>query len=170
METPRFPSPTDDQPDLRSTLLGYLDYFRGVVIARVGDLDEATARRSCLPSGWSPLELAHHLAYVEMRWLDWGFEGRTVQDPWGDRYGDRWRVPDRLDVASTMAILRERARVTRAVVEAHDMDERGAPGERWDGAEPAPLERVLLHLLQEYARHAGHLDIVRELLDGQTGE
>ncbi|MGI8993340.1 MAG: DUF664 domain-containing protein [Nocardioidaceae bacterium] len=46
----------------------------------------------------------------------------------------------------------------------------GRPGERWDGAEPATLERVLFHLLQEYARHVGHLDIVRELIDGATGE
>ena len=46
----------------------------------------------------------------------------------------------------------------------------GAPGERWDGAAPATLERCLLHLVQEYARHVGQLDIVRELLDGATGE
>ena len=49
----------------------------------------------------------------------------------------------------------------------------GAPSERWDGAAPPALERVLLHLLhllQEYARHVGHLDIVRELLDGQVGD
>jgi hypothetical protein len=46
----------------------------------------------------------------------------------------------------------------------------GEPGPRWDGAPPATLERVLLHLVQEYARHAGHLDVVRELIDGRVGE
>jgi hypothetical protein len=52
----------------------------------------------------------------------------------------------------------------------HQLDDVGQPGERWAGAPPAPLRRVLLHLLQEYARHCGHLDIVRELADGTTGE
>jgi hypothetical protein len=50
------------------------------------------------------------------------------------------------------------------------LSEVGKPGPRWDGAEPATLERILFHLLQEYARHAGHLDIVRELADGRVGE
>ena len=52
----------------------------------------------------------------------------------------------------------------------HDLAETGRPGERWEGAEPATLERVLFHVLQEYARHAGHLDVVRELIHGTVGE
>ena len=66
--------------------------------------------------------------------------------------------------------LRQRAEVSTSIVRAHDLDDVGAPGERWDGEQPASLERVLLHLVQEYARHCGHLDVVRELLDGRTGE
>ena len=52
----------------------------------------------------------------------------------------------------------------------HHLSDAGQPGERWDGADPATLERILFHLLQEYARHTGHLDIVTELATGQTGE
>ena len=52
----------------------------------------------------------------------------------------------------------------------HDLDEVGQPGPRLDGAEPATLERILLHLVQEYARHLGHLDIVAELAGGTVGE
>jgi hypothetical protein len=59
---------------------------------------------------------------------------------------------------------------TRALVLSHDLADLGTPGERWECADPPPLERVLLHLIQEYARHAGHLDIVRELADGTVGE
>jgi hypothetical protein len=55
-------------------------------------------------------------------------------------------------------------------VGAHDLADVGQPGERWDGADPPALERVLFHLLQEYARHAGHLDIASELGGGPTGE
>jgi hypothetical protein len=59
---------------------------------------------------------------------------------------------------------------SRAVIEAHRLDEVGQPSDRWDGADPATLERVLFHLLQEYARHVGHLDIVTELATGTAGE
>lgn len=58
----------------------------------------------------------------------------------------------------------------RAVIESHELDERGAPGPRWDSASPATLERVLFHLLQEYARHVGQLDVVAELAGGPIGE
>ena len=53
---------------------------------------------------------------------------------------------------------------------AHDLAEVGRPGERWEGADPATLERVLFHLTQEYARHIGQLDVVSELGGGEVGE
>jgi uncharacterized damage-inducible protein DinB len=58
----------------------------------------------------------------------------------------------------------------RAIITAHDLAEVGQPGERWDGADPATLERVLFHLVQEYARHLGQLDIVVELATGLAEE
>ena len=73
-------------------------------------------------------------------------------------------------LASLLADLRGQAARSRAIIEAHDLDEVGEPGERWDGADPATLERVLFHLVQEYARHVGHLDIVTELAIGSSGE
>jgi uncharacterized damage-inducible protein DinB len=66
--------------------------------------------------------------------------------------------------------LRRQGARTREIVEAHGLDERGRPGPRWRGAEPATLERVLFHLVQEYARHLGQLDVVVELATGATGE
>ena len=107
---------------------------------------------------------------MELRWIEWGFEGVPVAEPWADSRGDRWYVdPDR-SLDELLDALATRAEHTRKVVESHDLAEVGQPGERWDGAEPATLERVLFHLLQEYARHAGHLDIVSELAGGPTGE
>lgn len=133
-------------------------------------LPDAELRRSRLPSGWTPLELAKHLRYVELRWLEWGFEGRDVGDPWADSKGGRWHVNPDETLASLLAGLSTQAARSRAIIEAHDLDELGEPGERWDGADPATLERVLFHLLQEYARHVGHLDIVTELATGSSGE
>ncbi len=69
-----------------------------------------------------------------------------------------------------IAALDQRAARTRAIVAGHALDEVGQPGPRWDGAPPATLERILFHLLQEYARHLGQLDIVAELTGGIVGE
>jgi uncharacterized damage-inducible protein DinB len=165
-----FPEPTTPASSRTEVFLRYLDYFRSRLISKLQTLPEAELRRSRLPSGWTPLELAKHLRYVELRWLEWGFEGRDVGDPWADREGDRWRVGPDETLASLLAGLDEQAARSHAIIESHDLDAIGKPGERWDGADPATLERVLFHLLQEYARHVGHLDIVTELATGSSGE
>jgi len=165
-----FPEPTTPAADRREVLLGYLDYFRSVVAVKAGDLDEARVRASSLPSGWSPLELVNHLVHVERRWLDWGFEAQAIDDPWADQRDGRWHVPDGVSRDDLLVALAERGARTRRIVLDHGIDEAGRPSERWAGQPPATLERVLLHLVQEYARHVGHLDVVRELLDGATGE
>jgi hypothetical protein len=64
-----------------SVLLGYLGYFRSQLISKLSALPEDELRNSRLPSGWIPLELVKHLTYVELRWLEWGFEGRDVAEP-----------------------------------------------------------------------------------------
>jgi hypothetical protein len=71
-----------------------------------------------------------------------------------------------------MALADHERRAARSdqIISSHDLTDAGQPGERWDGNPPATLERVLFHLLQEYARHLGHLDIVAELAGGPTGE
>ena len=164
-----FPSPTVPADSRTEVFLRYLDFFRSRVTAKIQAMPDAELRSSRLPSGWTPLELVKHLRYVELRWLEWGFEGRDVGDPWGDREDDRWSVGPQENAATLLADLRAQAVRSRAVIEAHRLDEVGQPGERWDGADPATLERVLFHLLHEYARHVGHLDIVTELATGASG-
>lgn len=138
--------------------LGYLDYFRGRIIDKVAALDAAEQRRSHLPSGWRPLRLVKHLTFVETRWLEWGFAGRSMEDPWGDHRDDRWYVAPTETAGVLVSALLEQAERSRTIIEANDLSAVGQPGPRWDGAEPATLERVLFHLVQEYARHLGHLD------------
>lgn len=168
MALPAFPSPTIPIADERQVLLGYLDFFRAVARAKVGGLPPEEQTRRRLPSGWTPLELLNHLRHVERRWLEWGFEGAQVPDPWADQAGDRWHTDK--DFTAICADQDRQAGVTRRIVESHALLDVGVPGERWDGDPPAQLRRVLLHLLQEYARHCGHLDVVRELADGSVGE
>lgn len=148
----------------------YLDYFRSVLVEKLEGLAANDLRGSRLPSGWTPLQLVKHLTYVERRWLVWGFLGESVPDPWGDQVDGVWATTAEEDLTVLVVALHAQAEVSRSIVDSHDLSEVGAPGERWDGAAPATLERVLFHLLQEYARHVGHLDVVRELVDGQVGE
>lgn len=165
-----FPRPTLPVASRTELFLRYLDYLRGRVVAKVETLAAEEQRRSRLPSGWTPLELLKHLTYVELRWLEWGFEGHPVDEPWGDQRDGRWYVDPGETVDVLVAALRARGERSRAIVERNDLAAVGRPGPRWDGEEPATLERVLFHLLQEYARHLGHLDIVAELAGGPVGE
>jgi uncharacterized damage-inducible protein DinB len=165
-----FPEPTTPIDSRAEVFLGYLDYFRSALVSRLEALPEPELRRSRLPSGWAPIQLLKHLTQVEMRWLEWGFEGQVVADPWADQRDGRWYVAPDENLADLVVGLRAQAARSRAVVEAHDLAEIGRPGERWDGADPARLERILFHLVQEYARHLGHLDVVCELAGGPVGE
>ncbi len=166
----RLPAPTDPLDSRADVFLGYLDYFRARVLTKLAELPAEQLRLSRLPSGWTPLELLKHLTFVELRWFEWGFEGRTVADPWGDRLGEHWQVAAEEDLEVLAARAAGQAARTREIVRAHDLADVGRPGPRWDGAAPPTLERVLFHVLQEYARHLGHLDIVAELAAGRVGE
>jgi hypothetical protein len=168
-----FPEPASTD-DLRGLLLDYLDFFRGVVAGKLEGLSPAELAGSVVPSGWTPSGLAHHLVNVERRWLEWGFLGERIEDPWRDRRdrgdGDGWLSLD-LPAGRLRRMLDERAARTREIVEAHELTETSqATGRFRDRATAPQLQWILLHLLQEYARHAGHLDIARELIDGRTGE
>ena len=168
--TMAFPAPTVPASEQGEVFLRYLDYFREIVVSKVSALPDDELRRSRLPSGWTPLELLKHLRYVELRWIEWGFEGAGVDEPWGDRRGDRWYVAPEETRDVLVAKLRAQGAHTSTVVAGHDLTAVGVPGPRWEDAPPAPLDRVLFHLLQEYARHVGHLDIVAEIAGGPVGE
>lgn len=165
-----FPSPTIAAAGRAEVFVRYLDYFRESVLAKVAALPENELRHSRLPSGWTPLELVKHLRYVELRWIAWGFEGRHLDEPWGDGRDDRWYVAPEETRDDLTTALRAQGAHTSAAVAGNELTATGAPGPRWEGAEPPTLERVLFHLLQEYARHLGHLDIVVELSGGPVGE
>jgi uncharacterized damage-inducible protein DinB len=165
-----FPEPTAPVASRAEVFTGYLAFFRDRLAAKLRALPADELRRSRLPSGWTPVELLRHLTFVERRWLEWGFEGRDVGDPWGDRRDGRWYVGASETLDSLLAALDAQALRSAAVITAHGLDDVGVPGERWDGEPPASLERVLFHLVQEYARHLGQMDIVCELAGGGTGE
>ena len=155
-------------------LVRYLDFYRESVIAKLDGLDADQLRMRVLPSGWTPIELLAHLVFMERRWFVWGFLGEDVPDPWGDnRDGLReaeWHVPADRSAADLVAELRAGGRRTAEIVGDHRLDEHAPPGPRFTEGPPASLLWICLHVINEYARHLGHLDAVRELIDGETGE
>jgi uncharacterized damage-inducible protein DinB len=124
---------------------------------------------SRLASGWTPLQLLKHLRYVELRWLEWGFDGRAVENPWGDHEGNHWMVEKTETRRVLIEALEAQATRSRFIIESNELATVGQPGPRWEGEDPPTLERILFHVLQEYARHSGHLDIVCELISGAPG-
>lgn len=173
MTTPiALPEPDDQLGDAKQLLLDYLDYYRSVIARKVDGLLDAELGSTRLPSGWTPLELVKHLVYMERRWLEWGFRGTPVEEPWGDRGPDgRWAVRPDESMTDLISRLHAGGERTRRIVEAAALPDVAAVGGRFGVDErPPTLAWILFHVFQEYARHAGHLDIVRELADGSVGE
>ena len=156
----------------------YLDWLRGDVVSGVLALTPEEQRSTPLPSGWSPLELLSHLLHMEQRWFVWGFLGEQVDQPWGDWSRDepwlgddseatlpdaRWHVPDGVTGGALADRLAATGRRTREILLSHPLHTPGAQDGRF-GADPPTLEWVCFHVVAEYARHAGHLDIVVELV------
>jgi hypothetical protein len=165
-----YPSPTEPLGSPTDVVLAYLAYERARLVELITGLGESDRSSSRLPSGWTPLELLKHLTHVERRWLEWGFLGQDVDNPWRDHRDGRWFVAPTESLRDLVTALNEQAETSRRIIASHALTDVGQPSERWDGAEPATLGRIVLHLLYEYARHLGHLDIVCELAGASTGE
>jgi uncharacterized damage-inducible protein DinB len=163
--------PGTDVTDARELLIGYLDWYREALTRKLAGLSDDQLRTPVQPLGWSPLGLVQHLGWVERRWMRWGFAAEDVptHPPGGDEA--EWTVPAGTPTAEVMAAYRAEVAATTALVAAAGLADQARLGGRFRTADQAPsLGRILFHLLQEYARHVGQLDIARELIDGATGE
>ncbi len=163
--------PAHDQPGGAARWAAYLDWVREEVVRGVLSLPAEEQRRARVPSGWTPIELLSHVLHMEQRWLVWGFLGEAVPEPWGDWTVDepwdadaagRWHVADVETAEELVVRLRRIGERTRAVLQEFPLDATASPGGRF-AEDPPTLEWICFHVLTEYARHAGHLDIVVEL-------
>lgn len=156
----------------------YLEWLREDIINAVVSLSPAEQREMRVPSGWSPLELLNHVLHMERRWILWGFLGESVDQPWGDwnvpepwtsddsdetKPSARWQVAGDVTAEALAARLRALGQRTRAVLLEYRLDALGATGGRFE-EDPPTLEWICFHVLAEYARHAGHLDVSTEIL------
>jgi uncharacterized damage-inducible protein DinB len=155
--------PPDIAADEKTTLLAFLDYLREAVVAKAAGLSDDEARTPGVPSGTSVLWLVKHLTAVERNWFEWSWAGAGI--PLAD---DESAPAEDETAAGLLAAYRAAVARSNAVVAA--CDDLGRPGARSLRETPPPTMRwILVHMIEETARHAGHADILREHLDGSTG-
>jgi len=148
------------------TLVDYLGRYRATLLMKCDDLDaDQLARRSVPPSTLSLLGLVRHLAEVERDWRGWITPGDAPPRLYGGADADfLGAVPDPEVVAAAFADLAREQAATDAAVAGHpDLGERLGP----DGIAVRELQ---VHRIEEYARHCGHADLLRECIDGRVGQ
>ncbi|MGA4844011.1 DinB family protein [Streptomyces sp. G45] len=148
------------------TLQDFLRNYRITLLMKCEGLDpEQLARRSVPPSTMSLLGLVRHLAEVERDWRNWITDGEPLPKLYGARDADfHGAVADQAVVDAAYADLaREQAALDAALAEHPDLGERV-------GKDGIAIRELIVHMIEEYARHCGHADLLRECVDGRVGQ
>ena len=160
--------------DERTTLVSMLDFYRAVLVRKAWGLNDEQLATPIAPSDLTIGGLVLHMALVEDFWFDHRFCGHDELEPWAGAPWDddpdwefhtahEWGHPD-LVAQFEESVTRSR----RAIVSADTLDQPAAlersDGTRWN------LRWILVHMIEEYARHCGHADLIREAIDGTTGD
>jgi uncharacterized damage-inducible protein DinB len=158
--------PPRESTDERTMLVAFLDYLRDRMIAKLDGLDDEQVRRPMVPSGTSLLGLVKHLAVVELGWFVWSFQGEDFDV--GPRGDDLAPAPEDT-IEEVVKMYRSAIERAQAITSsAPDLD-RKAVRSRRSGHDTQSLRWILVHMIEETARHAGHADILREQIDGTIG-
>jgi uncharacterized damage-inducible protein DinB len=152
--------------DERATYTALLDYLRATIVLKVEGLTEGDAARAVLPSKLTTAAgVVKHVRWMEHHWFEVVLAGResrapyTMEDPDAD-----WRVEEGETLEGLLEDYRRQCDTSRQILP--DLD-REVP---FRGDRTVSARWVLAHVIEETARHAGHLDVVRELLDGAVGD
>lgn len=149
-----------------ATLQDFLTNYRMTLLMKCEGLDaEQLARRSVPPSTMSLLGLLRHLAEVERDWRNWISDGDPLPKLYGERDADFDAVvAEQAEVDAAYADLaREQAATDAALAEHPDLGE-------LVGREGIAVRELMVHRIEEYARHCGHADLLRECVDGRVGQ
>lgn len=168
----------EHRADEATTLLQFLDFHRRTLLVKLDGLDAEQLRRTLPPSTLTLGGLMKHLAMVEDNWLGVVWYDRPHVEPWAsaDWEADRdWELtsaaddsPEELRALWDEAVARSDATIADALA-AGGLDQVSRRRMRATG-EHVSLRWILVHLVEEYARHNGHADLIRESIDGATGE
>lgn len=168
MAPPRIRPPFD--ADERTQLVGWLDMQRAIIHWKCEGLSEADAHRPVLPD--SPLMtmagIVSHLRWVEQTWFEVLFLGGPADGPqFQQEPADAEMVAEGIPLARLLTEYEQQCAVSNEIVAAHPLDETGQHPDFQSAR--ASLRWMLIHMIEETARHAGHADAIRELLDGGKG-
>jgi uncharacterized damage-inducible protein DinB len=163
------PLPTDPPGELpeREMLMDFLRFYRTVVVRKVEGLPRELAIQPAAPSILSALGTVKHLAWVERGWSRRTVLGEEYPVPWTDEDPDAdLRIEDDETVDSLLAFYRAECDAANAIWAERALDDSFA--HRSLGR--VSLRWIIVHMIEETARHAGHLDLIVERLDGRTGD
>jgi hypothetical protein len=152
----------------RDVLEAFVDYHRRVFTGKFRGLSEQDARRRLVPSLTTPIGLVKHLAAVERNWFQHRLGGLTRDQIVGNSRGDdaSWHVGSDETIAEVVAEYLAACATSRRIAAELALDD-AVPHERLGRVS---LRWIYVHMIEELARHAGHADILREQIDGATGD
>lgn len=154
--------------DERATLNGFLDFLRATVVMKVEGLTDEQSRRPLLDSSplMTPAGVVKHLTAVERWWFSLALANDDLPFLFDKEDRDfEFRLGEQDTVTAVLARYAEECERSRAVVASMELDDVARRPQR-----TMTVRWVLTHMIEETARHAGHLDLLREAIDGQTGE
>ena len=150
----------------RLLLQAFLDWHRATLLYKCAGLTgEQLAERTVPPSGLSLLGLVRHMTKVERTWFRIRFAGEPVDQPYGPDAEAEFELLDPARAAADYARLTEEFKLADAAVAHASLDDTFV-----HRGEEMSLRLIYLHMIEEYARHVGHADLLRERIDGATGE
>jgi len=157
----------------RETLVGYLDYYRAIMIDKTSGLTDEDVNIRLEPSSLTLINMIYHLALVEHSWFYVFFSGNDWHEPWASVDWDtdpdwEFATASKVDPELVLARYRDAIDVSNSIIATADAMETLSVRER-DG-EKRSLRWILVHMIEEVARHAGHADLIRESIDGQVGD
>ncbi|HUZ42753.1 MAG TPA: DinB family protein [Acidimicrobiales bacterium] len=170
-EIPRFERPKPPSSgDERDQLQSWLAFYRATLLKKCSGLSfDDLCRRPVAPSPMSLLGLLRHMTFVEQIWFDARFAGNDVTEYYKqpDNRDADWTELDSATLDQVVTNFEHACETSDELARGHDLDEMARlPGVN---REPVDLRWICIHMIEEYARHCGHADIIRELIDDTTG-
>jgi hypothetical protein len=165
-----YPQPPLDAAEAE-TLEAFLDYYRAMIVDKATGLGRAQLHQTLDPSTLTLGNLVHHLAFAEHYWFHETFIGGEPMEPWVARVsGQDWEftVAAGLDSDVILARYAEACGRSRRIVRRAESLDQLAVRESWGRV--CSLRWILVHMIEETARHVGHADLIRESIDGEVGD
>jgi len=150
-------------------LSAFLDRYRETILWKLDGLTKEQASARLVPSATTLLGIVKHLAYVERGWFPIYFAGEPASYPWAEDEPDQdidFRVEPTDTIESVRALYQREIARSREIVAGASLDDLSKEQDRG----PRSLRWIMVHMIEETARHAGHADILRELTDGAIGQ